>query len=175
MPIEKIGLCHNINFIGHLRRRFKAALRPNESSKAAIKAHAKENAHSHAISNLLYFFARRFRHAMLNWIRGLLCPRFRPIPTPGVLTQRQQPKIPLPVLDPLPLEDRERCGQDIRSLEPLARRRPQEGKEKTMKALRTLRKWWREFWGPDFYWPAQVDTHRWENKTEMLRRLSSTH
>jgi len=61
-----------------------------------------------------------------------------------------------------------------------------------MKALRTLRKWWCELWGPDLYWPAQVDTHRWErgpdlywpaqvdthrweNKTEIRRRLSSAH
>jgi len=44
-----------------------------------------------------------------------------------------------------------------------------------MKTLRTLRKWWRELWGPDIYWPREIDTHRWESKTEILQRLSSVH
>jgi hypothetical protein len=42
-----------------------------------------------------------------------------------------------------------------------------------MRVVRKLREWWRALWGPDFYWPAEVDSHRWENKTEILRRLST--
>lgn len=42
-----------------------------------------------------------------------------------------------------------------------------------MRVLRTLRKWWREFWGSSLYWPAEVDSHQWDNKVEILRRLSS--
>lgn len=44
-----------------------------------------------------------------------------------------------------------------------------------MRVLRTIRVWWREFWGIDSYWLGQVDTHQWENKTEILRRLSNAH
>ena len=53
-----------------------------------------------------------------------------------------------------------------------------------MKTLRRLRDWWRGFWGceglpnairrvwgPDLGWPTSVDSHRWENKIEILRRL----
>jgi hypothetical protein len=42
-----------------------------------------------------------------------------------------------------------------------------------MRVLRTLWKWWRDLWGSDFYWPAEVDSHQWDNKVEILRRLSS--
>ncbi len=42
-----------------------------------------------------------------------------------------------------------------------------------MTLLRKLREWWRAFWGDDFYWLAEVDSHRWENKTEILRRLGT--
>ncbi len=42
-----------------------------------------------------------------------------------------------------------------------------------MTLFRKLREWWRAFWGDDFYWPAEVDSHRWENKTEILRRLGT--
>lgn len=76
----------------------------------------------------------------------------------------------------LPLKGRER------SLETPARRvaagRNQdaqitEQKEIAMRVLRKLRKWWRDLWGGDFYWPAEVDSHQWDNKVEILRRLSS--
>jgi len=55
-----------------------------------------------------------------------------------------------------------------------------------MKLLRKLGQWWRDFWGgeglpnairrvwgPDLYWPMNVDSHRWENKIEILRRLGA--
>ncbi len=42
-----------------------------------------------------------------------------------------------------------------------------------MGVLRKLCGWWREFWGSDVYWTAEVDSHRWENKVEMRRRLST--
>ncbi len=42
-----------------------------------------------------------------------------------------------------------------------------------MQTLRKLWKRWRDFWGCDMYWPMQVDSHRWENKVEILRRLST--
>jgi len=44
-----------------------------------------------------------------------------------------------------------------------------------MSMLKRIRSWWRQFWGADLYWPVEVDTHRWENKTEILRRLSNAH
>ena len=42
-----------------------------------------------------------------------------------------------------------------------------------MRLLRKCGQWWRAFWGADLYWPAEIDSHRWENKTEMLRRLGT--
>lgn len=42
-----------------------------------------------------------------------------------------------------------------------------------MKVLRGFWTWWRQFWGDDFYWPMQVDSHQWDNKAEILRRLSA--
>ncbi len=42
-----------------------------------------------------------------------------------------------------------------------------------MKTLRRLREWWRGFWGCDLCWPMSVDSHRWENKVEILRRLGT--
>jgi len=42
-----------------------------------------------------------------------------------------------------------------------------------MGVLRKIRGWWREFWGCDLYWTTETDSHCWENKVEILRRLSS--
>jgi hypothetical protein len=42
-----------------------------------------------------------------------------------------------------------------------------------MGVLRRLSNWWRELWGGDLYWLAEVDSHQWDNKVEILRRLSS--
>jgi hypothetical protein len=42
-----------------------------------------------------------------------------------------------------------------------------------MELLRRLRKWWRGFWGCDLCWPMGIDSHRWENKVEILRRLGT--
>lgn len=42
-----------------------------------------------------------------------------------------------------------------------------------MRAMRRLWAWWRELWNDDFYGATEVDTHRWDNKSEILRRLSS--
>ena len=41
-----------------------------------------------------------------------------------------------------------------------------------MSLLRRIWKWWRQFWGPCFDWEASIDSHKWENKAEMFRRLS---
>jgi hypothetical protein len=41
-----------------------------------------------------------------------------------------------------------------------------------MRLLRRLHVWWRWFWGPDFGCLSVTDTHRWENKSEIMRRLS---
>jgi hypothetical protein len=46
-------------------------------------------------------------------------------------------------------------------------------KEWTMELLRKIGAWWRELWGGDWYWPREVDSHRWENKVEILRRLGT--
>jgi len=42
-----------------------------------------------------------------------------------------------------------------------------------MELLRRLRHWWRGFWGCGLSWPMDVDSHRWANKVEILRRLGS--
>ena len=42
-----------------------------------------------------------------------------------------------------------------------------------MKALTRFCEWWRGFWGSDGCWTTETDSHRWENKVEILRRLSS--
>lgn len=42
-----------------------------------------------------------------------------------------------------------------------------------MRVLRSLRKWWRDLWGDDSYWIGEVDSHQWDNKVEILRRLTS--
>jgi len=42
-----------------------------------------------------------------------------------------------------------------------------------MRVLRMILSWWHQFWGEDVYWPTELDSHRWENKIEMLRRLST--
>jgi len=41
-----------------------------------------------------------------------------------------------------------------------------------MKSLRRLWDWWCDLWDGDSLWSADIDTHRWENKAEILRRLS---
>jgi hypothetical protein len=42
-----------------------------------------------------------------------------------------------------------------------------------MRVLRNLWKWWHQCWSEDICWSAVVDSHQWDNKTEILRRLSS--
>lgn len=43
-----------------------------------------------------------------------------------------------------------------------------------MRALmRTLWAWWCGLWADDFFAEREIDTHRWDNKSEILRRLSS--
>lgn len=42
-----------------------------------------------------------------------------------------------------------------------------------MGVLRRVWKWWRECWDSDLCWLAEVDSHQWDNKVEILRRLSS--
>jgi len=41
-----------------------------------------------------------------------------------------------------------------------------------MRVLKNLWKWWCELWDCDSFWAPDVDTHQWENKAEILRRLS---
>ena len=42
-----------------------------------------------------------------------------------------------------------------------------------MRVLKNLWIWWCELWNSDNFWAIDVDTHRWENKVEILRKLSS--
>ena len=42
-----------------------------------------------------------------------------------------------------------------------------------MRALKRLWAWWCELWADDFFAATEIDTHRWDNKSEILRRLSS--
>jgi len=42
-----------------------------------------------------------------------------------------------------------------------------------MKLLRRLQEWWHEFWGCDLGWPMEHDSHLWDNKVEILRRLGA--
>lgn len=41
-----------------------------------------------------------------------------------------------------------------------------------MNLLRKMWTWWCRLWGCDFFDSAEVDSHKWENKAEMFRRLS---
>jgi len=42
-----------------------------------------------------------------------------------------------------------------------------------MALLRKILGRWRDFWGGDVDWVADVDSHCWDNKVEIRRRLSS--
>ncbi len=42
-----------------------------------------------------------------------------------------------------------------------------------MRAMKRLWTWWCELWTDDFFAATEIDTHRWDNKFEILRRLSS--
>jgi len=42
-----------------------------------------------------------------------------------------------------------------------------------MRVLRKLWRWWRTLWDLDFSSTMEVDSHQWDNKVEILRRLSS--
>ena len=42
-----------------------------------------------------------------------------------------------------------------------------------MRAMKRLWTWWCELWTDDFFAATEIDTHRWDNKSEILRRLSS--
>jgi hypothetical protein len=79
----------------------------------------------------------------------------------------------LPIGSRLPLENRERSQGRRDTCEGRPVQGPGEVKESTMRVLRQVRKWWRAFWGDDLYWPMDVDSHQWDNKVEILRRLSS--
>ena len=41
-----------------------------------------------------------------------------------------------------------------------------------MKTLGRLLTWWRQQSDSDFYASMEIDTHRWANRSELLRRLS---
>ncbi len=41
-----------------------------------------------------------------------------------------------------------------------------------MNALRRIWAWWCQLWDCDFYESIEVDSHKWENKAEIYRRLS---
>ncbi len=42
-----------------------------------------------------------------------------------------------------------------------------------MGVLRRIQEWWRGLWECDWSWEAGNDSHQWDNKVEILRRLSS--
>jgi hypothetical protein len=42
-----------------------------------------------------------------------------------------------------------------------------------MGVLRIIQEWWRGLWECDWSWEAGSDSHQWDNKVEILRRLSS--
>ena len=42
-----------------------------------------------------------------------------------------------------------------------------------MKALKRLWTWWCGLWTDDFFAATEIDTHRWDNNSEILRRLSA--
>ncbi len=41
-----------------------------------------------------------------------------------------------------------------------------------MRVLRKLWTWWSALWDCDSLWQIDIDTHQWDNKAEILRRLS---
>jgi hypothetical protein len=81
----------------------------------------------------------------------------------------------LPTAELLPLHSAGRSRQPVMPMQC----RPSPGRIDCkegcrMRVLRKLWKWWHECWGGDSYWLAEVDSHQWENKVEILRRLSGT-
>jgi hypothetical protein len=42
-----------------------------------------------------------------------------------------------------------------------------------MGLLRRIQQWWRGLWECDGCWEANSDSHQWDNKVEILRRLAS--
>ncbi|MBP7050109.1 MAG: hypothetical protein KBE65_03760 [Phycisphaerae bacterium] len=43
-----------------------------------------------------------------------------------------------------------------------------------MGVLGKVWRWWRALWAMDFSASMEVDSHQWDNKAEILRRLSSS-
>ncbi len=84
------------------------------------------------------------------------------------------PTFPLPVAEFLPLRGRERSQQAgvRREGRPTSEAAGKE-RESAMELLRRFCEWWRGFWGCDLCWPMEIDSHRWENKVEILRRLGT--
>jgi hypothetical protein len=46
-------------------------------------------------------------------------------------------------------------------------------RSKNMKTLGRLLTWWQQQSDRDFYTSMEIDTHRWANRSELLRRLST--
>ena len=44
-----------------------------------------------------------------------------------------------------------------------------------MKALRHIRKWLQQWWRSQVNLPDEIDSHKWENKIEILGSLSRSH
>ena len=42
-----------------------------------------------------------------------------------------------------------------------------------MKVLRNINKWLNKFWNPNTNVPGGIDSHKWDNKIEILGSLSS--
>ncbi|HNS19687.1 MAG TPA: hypothetical protein PKH24_04270 [Sedimentisphaerales bacterium] len=43
-----------------------------------------------------------------------------------------------------------------------------------MGVLGKVWRWWRALWAVDFSSSMEIDSHQWDNKAEILRRLSSS-
>lgn len=44
-----------------------------------------------------------------------------------------------------------------------------------MSVLKRIWTWWHDLWEYDLYGAIEVDSHRWENKCEIRRRLAGRH
>jgi len=44
-----------------------------------------------------------------------------------------------------------------------------------MKVLSFMWRWWRRLWQPSGGGATGIDSHKWESKIEIIRRLSSNH
>jgi len=99
-------------------------------------------------------------------------------PTLGMKEPSRSPAAlgkPLPRSLVLPFDSRERsrkAGKPDEFRQPASADSRTQGRS-PVGMLKKMWKWWRECWDSDSCWLGEVDSHHWDNKVEIRRRLSS--